>query len=489
MAISFNDIPDTLRVPLAYVEFDNSQAVSGTPTTLHKSLLIGIRGPGATVAPGEPFRVTNAALAEQAFGRGSMLSEMVNAFIKANAFGDLWAIALDDDAETVKASGKLTFTGPCTTAGQIALMIAGKSVRVGVRVGDDAAAIAGKVAAAINNVDALLPVTATAEGDAVALVANWGGITGNDIDVRVNYYTGEMLPDGVGVTITPVAGGVGNPDIGPAIAAFGDTWYNYIVNPFTDTENLDLLRDELVTRWGPLSAIDGICFISYRGTHAKTSTFGTARNDYLFSCMPTSLSPTPPYIWASVNCAVASQSLNNDPARPLQTLTLPGVLAPATRDRWSLSERNLHLYDGISTFKVGAGDIVMIETQITMYRVNKFNSPDPSYLYVETIATLSYLRYSITTRITQKYPRYKLAADGTRYSPGQAIVTPKVIRNELLALYTEHEWAGLVEDFESFKETLLVEIAENNQCRISVRSNDNLVNQFRIYAHALQFKN
>ncbi|MDC9594875.1 phage tail sheath C-terminal domain-containing protein, partial [Xenorhabdus sp. IM139775] len=142
---------------------------------------------------------------------------------------------------------------------------------------------------------------------------------------------------------------------------------------------------------------------------------------------------------------------------------------------------------GISTFTVDAGGNVQIERMITMYRQNAFGDPDPSYLDVETIATLSYLRYATRVRITQKYPRHKLANDGTRISAGQAVVTPAVIRTELLALFTEHEFAGLVEDFETFKQTLIVERDQNDRNRLNVRSNPDLVNQFRIYAHAIQF--
>ena len=122
-----------------------------------------------------------------------------------------------------------------------------------------------------------------------------------------------------------------------------------------------------------------------------------------------------------------------------------------------------------------------------MYRKNSFGDNDPSYLYVETIATLSYIRYAIRTRISQKYPRHKLADDGIRVSPGQAIVTPKVIKSELLALFTELEFAGLVEDYENFEKSLLVERDQNDRNRLNVLSNENLVNQFRIYAHAVQF--
>ncbi|CDL79726.1 phage tail sheath subtilisin-like domain-containing protein [Xenorhabdus cabanillasii] len=488
MALSFNDIPSNIRVPLCYIEFDNSAAVTGTPPTLHKTLLLGLRTASGQVPVGQPFRITSVSAAEAAFGRGSMLAEMAAAFIRGNAFADLWGLAIDDDANGVKAVGKLQLLGKVAQTGQIALMVAGKSVRVTVTAGDDAAAMAGKVRDAIN-ANANLPVTASndSQSDTVLLTAKWSGATGNDIDVRVNYYDGEMLPVGINVGITPLGGATGNPDLTTAITAFGDTWWNYVVNPFTDTLNLNLLRDELKHRWGPLKMIDGLCWMAKRGTLAQTSTFGTSRNDYLFSTLATGISPQPPYLWAATLAGVAVGALGIDPARPLQTLQLPGILPPARGECWALNERNLLLYDGISTFTVDAGGNVQIERMITMYRQNAFGDPDPSYLDVETIATLSYLRYATRVRITQKYPRHKLANDGTRISAGQAVVTPSVIRTELLALFTEHEFAGLVEDFETFKQTLIVERDQNDRNRLNVRSNPDLVNQFRIYAHAIQF--
>ena len=486
--ISFSDIPAEIRPPLVYIEFDNSAAVSGTPQTLQKTLLLGIKNTGGQTPAGEPFRITSKDAAEAAFGRGSMLAVMAAAFIKGNAFADLWALAVNDDPDGVKAAGKIQVKGTVAQAGQIALMIAGTLIRVAVKAGDTAAAAAAKIITAVNaKTDVPVVATVDAATDTVLLTAKWSGDTGNDVDVRVNYYTGEILPSGIDVVITAMSGATGNPDLADAVTALGDTWWHYIVNPFTDTPNLSLLRDELVTRWGPLKMIDGICWMAKRGTLAKTSTFGQSRNDYLFSTLATGLSPHPPYLWAATLAAIAVRSLSIDPARPLQTLQLPGILPPSVGDRWQLNERNLLLYDGISTFTVDTGSNVQIERMITMYRENAFGSPDPSYLDVETIATLSYLRYAIRTRITQKFPRHKLADDGIRVSPGQSIVTPAVIRAELLALFTELEFAGLVEDFESFRENLIVERDQNDRNRINVRSNENLVNQFRIYAHAIQF--
>jgi len=203
--------------------------------------------------------------------------------------------------------------------------------------------------------------------------------------------------------------------------------------------------------------------------------------------MGSNLTPTAPWIWAAVNAAVAAGSLNVDPARPLQTLRLPGILPPAPEHRWRLEERNMLLFDGISTYNVDAGGNVLIERQITTYQTNAFGVPDPSYLDVNTPATLGYIRFAIRARITQKFPRHKLADDGTRADPGQAIVTPSDIRNELLVLFRELEAKGLVENFDQYKEDLIVVRDADDKNRVNVLGAPDLVNQFRIFAMQNQF--
>lgn len=84
-------------------------------------------------------------------------------------------------------------------------------------------------------------------------------------------------------------------------------------------------------------------------------------------------------------------------------------------------------------------------------------------------------------------PRHKLASDGTRYSPGQAIVTPSVIRGELLALYRELEYAGIVENFDAYKADLIVERNGSDRNRVDVLAPPDIVNQFRIFAMKTMF--
>ncbi len=489
MAISYNDIPNAIRVPLAYIEFDNTQATSGTPAILHKVLMLGTKLASGSAVAGQAVRVLNVSQAKQLFGRGSQLARMVEVFKQHNTTLDLWVLPLDEHSSGAKAKGKIKIKGTATSAGVLNVMIAGVNFKQSVNIGESAVQIAKKLQKLIaQNHDIVVSteLDGSAE-DTINLTCRFNGECGNEIDIRTNYYSGETYPAGISAEITKMTGGAVNPDMATAITGFGAEWWNYLINPFTDTESLNALRTELVKRWGPLQQIDGLCFMAKGGTHAEATTFAEHRNDHLFSVMATNATPQPAYEWAVAYCAVAANSLAIDPARPVQTLVMD-LLPPAMSDRWDLPARNTLLYSGLSTYTVNANSQPQIETAITMYRKNSFGEMDESYLYIETIATLSYLRYAIRNRITSKFPRYKLADDGIRVAPGQKVVTPSIIRNELLALFTELEYVALVENFEAFKKTLIVERDQNNRCRLNVLSGEDLVNQFRIYAHAIQYR-
>jgi phage tail sheath gpL-like len=90
--------------------------------------------------------------------------------------------------------------------------------------------------------------------------------------------------------------------------------------------------------------------------------------------------------------------------------------------------------------------------------------------------------------ITSKYPRHKLSDDGTRFGAGQAIVTPKIIKAELISEYRIDEFNGLVENGNAFKANLIVERDPNDPNRINVLYPPDLVNQLRIFAVLAQFR-
>jgi phage tail sheath gpL-like len=486
MAISFNEIPPNLRVPLCYIEFDNSNAVQGLAEAEYQLLVLGQMLPTGSADAAVPVRVLSADHAVALFGRGSMLAAMFDAIKGADKWMETWAIPLADADAGAAATGSITLTGTATAAGVLNCYVAGQRVRAAVAASDTAAEAATALAEAINE-ETDLPVTATAADAVVTLTARHKGECGNDIDVRFNYYTGEALPTGLNVAVTAMAGGAGNPEVADAIDVMGDEWWNAMAVPWTDGANMAALEAELLTRWGPMSMQDSQAYTALRGTHAEVSTWSASRNSHLVSCMPTGPSPVPAYIWAAVYATVASVAVSDDPARPLQTLALPGILAPAKEARWTKEERNLLLYDGLSTYTVDKDGTVKIERGVTSYQTNSYGLEDVSYLDVTTPATLSYIRYATRVRITTKFPRHKLADDGTRFGPGQKIVTPSIIRAELLALFTQLEEQGLVENFAQFKADLIVERNANDRNRLDVLAPPDLVNQLILFAEQIQF--
>lgn len=482
--LSFNAIPVGIRTPGQYIEFDHTRAVQGLPALRQRILVIGQRLATGTVAAHVPTRVFSAGEAEAAFGRGSMLAGMVAALKAANRYIETFAIGVDDDAAGVAAAGKFTFAGTATAAGTLNLYLGGVRVRVGITAGMTADQAATAAAAAINAVTTL-PATAAANLADCAITFRHKGEAGNSYDLRANYGFGEATPAGLPVTVTVMAGGTANPVLDGVVAAIGDDQYHTVVLPFTDAASLTSIETELERRWGPMVQREGVAFAAAAGTVAALTTLGDTRNSKHVSIMGAGKSPTPPWIWAAVTGVI--DSAEPHPARPRQTLALPGCLAPVESDRQTREERDTLLHEGISTYDVDAAGIVRIERLITTRQVDLNGDPDPAYLDICTPRTVAYLRFSLRGRVADKFPRHMLADDGTPVGPGQAVATPSLIRAELLHLGREWVAGLLIENFEQFKRELVVERNASDRTRVDALIPPDLVNQLRVFAAAVQF--
>lgn len=489
MAISFNDIPDAWRVPSVLVEFDNSQAMQGATLQEYCVCITGQKLDIGTADALKAYSVTSAETAARLFGKGSQLAAMCAAFLQSNSVTRMKAIAVDDDESAVAATATVTFTGAVVAPAPINIYIGGVHVRCTASTAATPQSVAGNLAAAVNaNPD--LPVTASAQEGAVTLLCKNAGEEGNTIDLRLSYYD-ESLPTGLGIALTPFTGGAGNPDATDVIMAMADDWYHVIVWPWLDRANLRALEDELDERWGPLRHIDGVAICSKRGSYAELTTFGMKGeqgNYEHIAIMECCKSPDNPWERAARVAGVCAYYGNIDPARPFQTLPLKGALAPRSEDRLTQQEQNLLLFSGIATTYVDEGGEVRIQRLITNYRVSPSGAPDMSYLDVNTMLTLSYLRYDFRARILRKYPRHKLASDNMQIAAGQAIMTPKAGKAEAIAAAMDWQELGLVENIDAFKKGLKCERDVKDPNRLNWRLTPDLVNQFRVGAVQIQFR-
>jgi phage tail sheath gpL-like len=483
--IIFNEIPSGIRTPFTYVEFDSSRAVQGVPQFPMRLLVIGHATTQTAGTIGSPVRITRDDQVVD-FGTGSQLARMIRTVRQNNAYTETWAVPVGDVAASAAAVTTLTFTGTATETALMALWIGGRRLQVLVRKDDVPSAYAAAVADAVN-ADIHLPVTAARTDHVVTLTAKGKGIHGSQTDVRFAYYPGEKLPGGVNAVVARPTAGLGVPHVEDLFAVIGGEQFDYIIQPWTEAGFMAALEDELLDRAGPLKMREGICFTALAGTHAQLCTWGEGRNCQFVSAMGAYGSPTPPDEWAAAYGAVAAYQLPIDPARPIHTLPLKGVLAPVATDRFTQQEQNLLLYKGVATWMVSADGEVQIQREVTTYQKNVWGQPDPSWLDVQTPATLAFLRKDIRFLIETRFPRHKLAEDGTRVLAGQPIVTPSILKDELIARATLWEGLGLIEGVERFKRELVVERNQGDRNRVDAVIPTDLINQFRVFAGQLQF--
>lgn len=490
--VNFDAIPSNIRTNFVAVEFDPTQARQGIALKPLKTLLIGGRTSAGSVAELTPKRVTSADDVAAQCGVGSTLHNMAQRYF-ANGGNQVetWFVSVDDDGSGVACVKTITLGGAQTEAGTLYLYIGGRRIRV--PVGSDSAVdtltvLGARVRDAINLVTDL-PFTATASAGVVTLTAKNDGTTANDVDVRANFNQGEVLPAGLTIAFAQTTAGANNPDITTIWAAIGEEQFDVIACAWNDTTTFGDLDTELERRWGPTTQNDGVAFIGFRGTFAAAAAYGAARNSKHISVMPADNALQPPHEWAGAIAGVAARYGQQDPSRPFQSLELVGIIAPAIGDRNTFDERNQLLYSGCSTYRVDAGGKVLIDRLITTYQTNSLGADDTAYLDVTTRLTLSFLRYAFRNHFALKFPRAKLSSDETLApGPGQQIVTPSVARAECIAWFGEMLELGIVEDIESFRSNLEVEVDPTDGNRLNIVLPPDLIGQLVVTAARIAFR-
>lgn len=487
--VSMNQIPADLRVPLFYAEMDNSQANSGA--TQLRRLLIGLANDDVDVDPQLVLPASSSEVAALA-GPGSVLHDMHVAHRRNDPMGETWVLPIKISAGT-PAAGTIAFTGDASLAGVVSVYVGDVRVATAVSAAQTAAEVATAVAGSINAVT--LPVTAAADGGTVTVTSKFSGLLGNDLRLAINLLGsagGEQLPSGLGVTISAMTGGTGSPDLAEALAVLGDSAFEFIVHPFTDAGSLLAFRelmDDTTGRWSWLRMLYGHVYSARRGTLGELVAFGrSGTNDQhgtVAALEP--LSPTPVWKFAAEYGARTAVFISADPARPTQTGALTGVMPAPEGNRFGILENNSLLWAGVAT-SYFEGAYVRISRAVTMYLKNTFGQPDDSYLDSETMHQSAAVLRRLQSLITSKFARHKLANDGTRFGAGQAIVTPRIIRNELIAEYGRMERVGLVENAELFAEHLIVERDVNNPNRVNILFPPDYINQLRIVAMRNEFR-
>ena len=506
--IPFNQIPPNLRVPLFYAEFDNSQA--GVSQPVQRRLIIG---QSTTAQPAVPVYVPSAAWAASTFGPRSQIANAIAAYIANDPVGELWALPLADATGSSAATGTVTVTGTATAAGTLNLYIGAgptpfsptaQPLQVGVNVGDTATVIAGNIAAAINantpgSPAAYLRVTATSALGVVTLTAANKGTLGNQIPVVLNYLGargGQVVAAGITVAIAAMAGGATDPSLATIATMLGVQPFDFIATPYSDLTNIgdtSALMSFTGGRWSYSSQIYGHVFSAHSDTLANLITYGTALNDPHTSIFAVNqASPTPPDIWCAAAMGQMAPSIVIQPNRPVQSLALIGVLPAPAANEFTFSNQQTLLTSGLAVAARGASGVAQIVRAVTTYQTNTYGQADTSYLDTETMYLSMAIIRALQAAVTQKFPRALLADDGARIPetpPGQTpvLLTPSIIKGEMVAQYGAMVDAGWCENETGFAAGLTVQRNVNDNSRVDILYDPYYVSGLRVLAVLNQF--
>lgn len=461
--ISFDQIPSSIRTPGKYFEFNTKLAVRTLPGNLQRILLVGQRLSTGSVPALTIVNVQSDVLAAEQFGYGSIAHKMVRAAIKANPYAQLSIVAVDDDEAGVAATGKVTLTGTASSVGDVTLMIAGDRVAVSVTNGETAAAIATRLGALING-SPDLTVAATVAGAVITLTAKNKGLAGNSI-----VFTARSTATEIGATVTPMASGANDPDIAAALAAAFSANDTIVVSPFDTSEALTALRDHVDAVGHPMEQRDAIGVAGTSATLSAATAIANANNSGLitFAWYPSSVRSSAE-IAAAYAAVIASEE---DPARPLNTLSLNGLDVTPIESHISRPEKENALYSGLTPLVVGPGDKVQILRAISTYTKNAEGTDDIALLDITTIRTLHYVRKACRERISQRFPREKLSSK-----------TPPKVRSELLDVLVKIEELEIIEEVEANKEALIVERDLQNPNGLNAKIPADVVNGLHVFA-------
>jgi len=441
-------IPIPTYKPGFYFGFNTTLASRALATNDQKLVILAQRTTLPTAAERlTPVNVFSDEEAAVYFGRGSQAHRMARAAIYANGYLQLAIVGLEDAAAGVAATGSLALSGTATGTGQARLSVCGVTVSASVASGDSAEVVMTALADAINTRQEL-PVSASVEdipaegggkatGKQITLIARNKGTVGNQVGL-----TATVNAAGLTATLKAMSGGQGDPELDDALAAIFSAGHTLVISPYSDTASLRTLSTHLDKVSGPLEQRGAVGVTGWNGTLSTGTTLTTAVNAARITMGWYNGSALPNGELAAVYAAImASES---DPARPLNTLALPG-LDITGQDKWpGRTEQENALSNGLTPFEV-SGSTVQIVRAVSTYVKNAMGVTDRSLMDVTIIRSLDYVRLACRTRMTQRFPREKLT--DTRLAR---------IRSELLDVLYALEALEIVENVDALKDQLIV---------------------------------
>ncbi|HLY95201.1 MAG TPA: phage tail sheath subtilisin-like domain-containing protein [Gaiellaceae bacterium] len=452
------------KTPRTAVAFDRTSGVKQTSDLQKFVLLVGQKLAAGSIASGVPVDLFRETDSENFFGPGSVLDAMAKAAFKAYPLVRMRAVAVDDPVGA-KATNTVTFVGTATGADGAELFVAGRRVAAQVSTGDTATVIAAALRDAVNAI-VDLPVVATAAAGVVTLTAQNKGVAPNDISVRA-----DMLLGTSGVTVAvgtaKMTGGAGAIDVTAALAAVAAVRHHDIALGVNDGTNAGVLSGFLDLQGDAEHSHGqvGIIAVATPASLASTTTLATTLDGVRM--LVYWLEGSESWFPTVAAAAAAVMSSEEDPAKPYNTLPLPGILPPPIASRPIRGEITSALANGVSPLVVVPGDQVAILRAVSTHTLDGGGHPDYSVFDIMTIQSFDYMRDNIEQMFSERYARSKWADDDPDGLLPPDVATPAKVKDDIIDVCRTLERLGILQQVEELKDEIVVNKVGTN-CQFSI---------------------
>lgn len=477
MSVTFDQVPGGAVASANFIE--NKFKRSGNVSSFIPQRIALIAQKLASKSPtlNIAYPVTDADEVAAIAGYGSeahyLAKKLFAAMGPSPALVDLFNLTLGTTAST----GTFVFATTAAAAGIWTLKIGSRRFTFAVASGDTVT-VQGDALAAVINGDLNFPVTAVNVAGTVTMTSNWKGESANGI-VLSKVTTGQE-PTGTTCTVTTMASGATDPSVATSLAAFGTTFYTWVLTPYNTDTSADLIEAAGDLRIAPLVKKPFLSVMGYTDTRANYITALGQRNSPWTCLFPVEASVNHPGEIAAALVGVCAVSANADPNRPMKTLQLPGIEA-GTGTPWTWAQQDAVELLGGSTFDVRDG-AVYVHDMLTTYTTNAGGAPDTSWRYVETVLNTQAKLYDLDTMLLSAPFDRAVIVDDDAVTDLEYALSPKKIKAYFLARFDF--WTSKAWSFQRqlMIDSLIVEINGSNPGRIDVVFTDYVTSGLRIVA-------
>ena len=480
-------ISKSIRKPGAYSEIDTSGANNSLPSTRQEMVIIAQRLAAGTVAAHIPKSVVSADQAADYWGAGSIMHRLVKTAFEAYPYLVLTGCALDDAVAGVAAAAPVTFAGTATAPGTVEWKYSKReSVVIAVSKGQTASEVAAALVAEVAKYPAY-PVTASAADAVVTLTAKNKGTCGNFIG-KYNASTTKYDPDvvsmvdGITVTTTGFTGGATDPGMDLAFAALLSKRYHLYCIPFASLDaaqdldaHLESVSDEINQK-----GARGYMFISGAVADATTISAVNAKRVCLGAIRRCR---RPQFENAAAYAAI--QAAEERPWKGVNNAVLVGCDSPDISDRFTWTEINNLLWNGVAPFEVGAGELVRCVRSISTYTKNASDTPDDVWLDSFKIATADYVREAVSDSHRRNFANFTVRDTHVDGEP-DGIITPDDVIDNNIAVCKRIERQGGLNDVDAYVDQFTAERDPDVSGRINSGIPIDIVDAAHIFANTIK---